>query len=148
LLYLESCILDPENEVVTIDQTTRLQTFIRSTLGCGCPDEVLRSIDCSHTALTHEQDSGLSRIDVGGQLLVYVLHASGNPHQIAATLPAIVASGLVERDGAGFNRLRIVVAADDPATFRPIVEQAFAQSAPADDRLHLHVVQVGDLPFE
>jgi hypothetical protein len=148
LLYLESCILDPENEVVTIDQTSRLQTFIRSTLGCGCPDEVLRSIDCSHTALTHEQDSGLSRIDVGGQLLVYVLHASGNPHQIAATLPAIVASGLVERDGAGFNRLRIVVAADDPATFRPIVEQAFAQSAPADDRLHLHVVQVGDLPFE
>jgi hypothetical protein len=148
LLYLESCILYLENEVVTIDQTTRLQTFIRSTLGCGCPDEVLRSIDCSHTALTHEQDSGLSRIDVGGQLLVYVLHASGNPHQIAATLPAIVASGLVERDGAGFNRLRIVVAADDPATFRPIVEQAFAQSAPADDRLHLHVVQVGDLPFE
>jgi hypothetical protein len=148
LLYLESCILDPENEVVTIDQTSRLQTFIRSTLGCGCPDEVLRSIDCSHTALTHEQDSGLSRIDVGGQLLVYVLHASGKPHQIAATLPAIVASGLVERDGAGFNRLRIVVAADDPATFRPIVEQAFAQSAPADDRLHLHVVQVGDLPFE
>jgi hypothetical protein len=133
---------------VTSDRTSRLHTFIRSTLGCGCPDEVLRSIDCSHTALTHEQDSGLSRIDVGGQLLVYVLHASGNPHQIAATLPAIVASGLVERDGAGFNRLRIVVAADDPATFRPIVEQAFAQSAPADDRLHLHVVQVGDLPFE
>jgi len=148
LLYLASCILHPENEVVTIDQTTRLRTFIRSTLGCGCPDEVLRSIDCSHATVDCDQHTRLSRIDVGGQLLVYVFHASGNPYQVAATLPAIVSSGLVERDGAGFNRLRIVVAADDPAAFRPIVEQAFAQSAPADDRLHLHLVQVGDLPFE
>ena len=148
ILYLESCILDPENYVVTIDQTSRLQTFIRSTLGCGCPDEVLRSIDCSHTALTHEQDSGLSRIDVGGQLLVYVLHATGNPQQVAAALPGVIAAGLVERDGDGFNRLRVVVAADDPSAFRSIVEQAFAQSAPADDRLDLHVVKVGELPFE
>jgi hypothetical protein len=128
-------------------QSSRLRTFIRSTLGCGCPDEVLRSIDCSHTTVDCDQDTRLSRIDVGGQLLVYVLHASGNPHQAAATLPAIVASGLVERDGAGFNRLRVVVAADDPNALRPIVEQAFSESAPADDRLHLHVVQVGDLPF-
>ena len=140
MLYLE-------NAVVTTDQNSRLQTFIRSTLGCGCPDEVLRSIDCSHTKVDCDQDTRLSRIDVGGQLLVYVLHSSGNPNQVAATLPAIVASGLVERDGAGFNRLRVVVSADDPAAFRPIVEQAFAQSAPADDRLHLHVVKVGDLPF-
>jgi len=132
---------------VTSDQNSRLRTFIRSTLECGCPDEVLRSIDCSHTTLTHGQDTGFSRIDVGGQLLVYVLHSSGDPHQVAATLPAIVASGLVERDGAGFNRLRVVVAADDPNAIRPIVEQTFSESAPADDRLHLHLVKVGDLPF-
>ena len=128
-------------------QSSRLRTFIRSTLGCGCPDEVLRSINCSHTTVDCDQDTGLSRIDVGGQLLVYVLHASGNPHQAAATLSAIVASGLVERDGAGFNRLRVVVAADDPNAIRPIAERAFSESAPADDRLHLHVVKVGDLPF-
>ncbi len=132
---------------MTIDQTSRLQTFIRSTLGCGCPDEVLRSIDCSHTTVDCDQDTRLSRIDVGGQLLVYVLHASGNPHQVATTLPGLIAAGLAERDGAGFNRLRVVVATDDPAAFLPIVELAFAQSAPADDRLHLHVVKVGDLPF-
>jgi hypothetical protein len=140
--------LDPENESVTIDQTSRLQTFIRSTLGCGCPDEVLRSIDCSHTTVDCDQDTRLSRIDVGGQLLVFVLHATGNPQQVATALPGVIAAGLVERDGAGFNRLRIVVAVDDPAAFRPIVEQAFAQSVPADDRLHLHVVRVEDLPFE
>ena len=134
--------------MVPSDQTSRLHTFIRSTLGCGCPDEVLRSIDCSHTTVDCDQDTRLSRIDVGGQLLVYVLHVSGNPHQVAAALPGLIAAGLVERDGAGFNRLRVVVAADDPAALRPIVEQTFSESAPADDRLHLHVVQVGDLPFE
>jgi hypothetical protein len=107
----------------------------------------LRSIDCSHTTLTQEQDTGLSRIDVGGQLLVYVLHATSSPHQVAAALPGVIAAGLVERDGAGFNRLRIVVAADDPEALRPIVERAFSKSAPADDHLHLHVVQVGELPF-
>jgi hypothetical protein len=134
--------------VVTVNQTSRLRTFIRSTLGCGCPDEVLRSIDCSHTTVDCDQDTRVSRIDVGGQLLVYVLHASGNPHQVAAALPAIVASGLVERDGGGFNRLRVVVAADDPNAIRPTSERAFSESAPADNHLHLHVVHVGDLPFE
>jgi hypothetical protein len=146
------CALDPGRRdtigAVTYDQTSRLRTFIRSTLGCGCPDEVLQWIDCTHTTVNCDQDTRLSRIDVGGQLLVYVLHASGNPHQVAATLPAIVASGLVERDGAGFNRLRVVVAADDPATLRPTAERIFSESAPVDDRLHLHVVKVGELPFE
>ena len=133
---------------MTSDQTSRLRTFIRSTLGCGCPDEVLQRIDCTHTSVNDEQDTRLSRIDVGGQLLVYVLHASGNPNQVAAALPAIVAAGLVERDGAGFNRLRIVVAADDPTALRPTAERAFSESAPVDDLLHLHVVRVGELPFE
>ena len=69
-------------------------------------------------------DTGLSRIDVGGQLLVYVLHAIATPHQVASTLPGLIAAGLVERDGAGFNRLRVVVATDDPAALRPILEHA------------------------
>ena len=132
---------------MTNDRSSRLRTFIRSTLGCGCPDEVLRRIDCTHTTPTHELDAGLSRIDVGGQLLVYVLHVTTNPHQVAAALPVVIAAGLVERNGGGFNRLRIVVAADDPAALRPIAERAFSESAPADDHLHLHVVQVRDLPF-
>ncbi len=133
---------------MTIDQRSRLRSFIRATLGCGCPDEVLRRIDCTHTTPTHELDAGLSRIDVGGQLLVYVLHVTTNPHQVAAALPGVIAAGLVERDGGGFNRLRVVVAADDPAALRPIAERAFSESAPVDDRLHLHVVHVGELPFE
>jgi hypothetical protein len=78
---------------------------------------------------------------------VYVLHVTTNPHQVAAALPIVIAAGLVERNGGGFNRLRIVVAADDPAALRPIAERAFSESAPADDHLHLHVVQVGELPF-
>jgi hypothetical protein len=125
----------------------RLRSFIRSTLGCGCPDEILRWIDCTHTEIGEERVTRISRIDVGGQLLVYILDAAMNPRWAISALPAIVAAGLVERDGLGFNRLRIVVAADDPVELQPDAERSFADCAPMDDKLHLHVVAAGDLPF-
>ena len=108
---------------------------------------MLNWIDCTHTEIGEEQVTRISRIDVGGQLLVYVLDAAPNPYWAISALPAIVAAGLVERDGLGFNRLRIVVAADDPAGVRPEVERCYAECAPADANLHLHVVEAGELPF-
>ena len=127
--------------------STRLRSFIRSTLGCGCPDDVLNFIDCTHTEIGEEQVTRISRIDVGGRLLVYVLDAAPNPYWAISALPAIVAAGLVERDGLGFNRLRIVVAADEPEAIQHDVERCYADCAPADSNLHLHVVEAGDLPF-
>jgi len=132
---------------VVSDRSSRLRSFIRTTLGCGCPDEFLESIRCSHTKVDCDRDIALSRIDVGGRLLVYVLHPMSDPLQVTSALPAVVASGLAERNGAGFNRLRIVVALDDAPALRSEVERAFTDSAPADDHLHLHVVEADQLPF-
>jgi hypothetical protein len=124
-----------------------LQRFIRSTLGCGCPDEVLQWIECSHSEPVPDHNLLLTRIDVGGRLLVYVVEGDEPPEAAADALPALIAAGLTERDRAGFNRLRLVVASDDPDAILPVAERVFAESAPRDGNIHLHVVEAGDLPF-
>ena len=127
----------------------RLQLFVRSTLGCGCPEEVLQWIECSQQSQANgDHELRLTRIDVGGRLLVYVIEAAGDPAAAAAAVPTVIASGLVERARGGFNRLRIVVADPDVDAVRPLVEASFAASAPRDERLHLHVVATHVLPFD
>jgi hypothetical protein len=123
---------------VTDEQTSRLRTFIRSTLGCGCPDDVLEWIQCTHTELTQEEDTRITRIDVGGQLLVYVLEVDGPDGRAEAALPAVIAAATVDRATTCFSRLRM----------RPRLEHIFNGSAPLDDRVHLHVVRPTELPFE
>jgi len=128
-------------------QTARLQAFIRTTLGCGCPDEVLECIRFSRTEVANQHEGRLTRIDVGGRLLVYVIETGDDPRRAAEALGAVVAAGTVERNRGGFNRLRVVVATDDRDTFGPELERSFEDSAPRDDRVHLHVIAVDDLPF-
>ena len=135
-------------KAVTNEQTSRLRTFIRSTLGCGCPDDVLEWIQCTHTELAQEQDTRIARIDVGGQLLVYVLEIEGHDRRAEEALPAVISAAIVDRATSCFNRLRDVVAVDDPEEMKPRLECVFNGSAPADDKVHLHVVRTTDLPFD
>jgi hypothetical protein len=127
---------------------TRLKSFIRSTLGCGCPEEVLEWIQCTRTELDQEEDTRITRIDVGGQLLVYVLEIEGPDQRAEVALPAVAAAAIVDRATGCFNRLRVVVAIDDPDEMRSRLEDTFEGSAPADDKVHLHVVRSTDLPFD
>ena len=126
----------------------RMQSFIRSTLGCGCPDQILQRIDFTRTDLAQEPAVKLSRIDVGGQLLVYVLEGEEDPTRLSDVLPAIISTGLIERGKREFNRLRVVVAADRPDELQPVLERLFDASAPKDDKLHLHVISTMELPFD
>ena len=132
---------------MTLD-IVRMQHFIRSTLGCGCPEEILQWIECSRSLPVPEHDLLLTRIDVGGRLLVYVVEGEEAPEMAANALPALMAAGIAERERSGFNRLRLVVASEDPDAIRPVAERVFAESAPRDGNIHLHVVAVDDLPFD
>jgi hypothetical protein len=135
-------------EAVTTEQISRLRTFIRSTLGCGCPDDVLEWIQCTHTELTQEEDTRITRIDVGGRLLVYVLEVDGPDQRAEEALPAVIAAATVDRATSCFNRLRVVVAIDNPDEMQNRLERTFNGSAPADDNVHLHVVRSTELPFD
>ena len=133
---------------MTTVQTARLRNFIRTTLGCSCPDDVLENIRCSHSDLANRHEVRLTRIDVGGRLLVYVVEAGDDPKSAAEALAAVVAAGTVERNRGAYNRLRVVVATNDRDVIGSELERRFEDSAPRDDRVHLHVIAVGDLPFD
>ena len=126
-------------------ESSRLRHFVRSTLGCGCPEEVLQNIKSTWFDL--RAHTPLTRLDVGGRLLVYVFEAEGGTGIPEAVLQDAVEHGVAERDRLGFNRLRVVVAADDPEALRPAVKRSFAVLERSADRVHLHLVATSDLPF-
>ena len=113
--------------------------FVREVLGCHCPDEVLRQVSVNkETAIIAGLPIDFS-INVGGRLLVYVVHSAATDH-ILEHLEAFFRAAAVIRDLKGYNRLRLVVARRAPHDARNKLEKSFAQISVPDDRLHLHIV--------
>ncbi len=92
---------------------------------------MLQWIECSRSEPVPEHSLLLTRIDVGGRLLVYVVEGEEAPETAANALPALMAAGLAERQRAGFNRLRLVVASNDPDAIRPHAETRICGFRPA-----------------
>ncbi len=123
---------------LALDAPGAAERFVRGTLGCGCADEVFRRVTVDRDlAVGHRRLAW--RIDVGGRLLVYVLEAGG-PADLEGGLGELVRAGRAERDAGGFNRLRVVVAADDPAPLAAPAQALFGRSGAVDERVHLHVI--------
>lgn len=118
------------------DPHPSIRHFIQEVLGCGCPEEVFRHIE---TGEARWGGVGGLRIAVGGRLLVAVFDTD-DAGLVRSRLAAWVAEGLRERERAGFNRLRIVVATSTLSQMEPVARRAFAESPGHDDRTHLHVV--------
>lgn len=116
-----------------------LVRFVRDTLGCACPDEVV-----SRTVVEVAMD-GLRGLDVGGRLLVRVLPA-GERDRLIADFPEAVERWLSERDRRGFRRLRIVAVDDRPLVLAEVLEAMLAAIVPDDDRVAVHVVSSEVLP--
>lgn len=123
---------------LTLDEPGAAERFVRGTLGCGCADEVFRRVTVDRDlAVGHRRLAW--RIDVGGRLLVYVLEPGG-PADLEGGLEELVRAGRAERDAGGFNRLRVVVAADDPTPLVAPAQALFGRSGAVDERVHLHVI--------
>ncbi len=124
-------------------QNENLKSFVQKTLGCGCPEEVFQSMDCrSHVRLN---DIVLRyRINIGNRLLVY-LFETDNPVSLRQALPYLASEGKKERDKLGFNRLRIVLTADNVDEVRQIAEASF-KNIQKDEKIHLHVISNHEIP--
>lgn len=122
--------------------TSSVEDFVRSTLGCHCPDEVFESIVIEPLGTAGADGT---RVVVGHRLLIYVLRCADGP-EAAATVTRCAAVGIAERDARQFNRFRLVVAWPRPAPVAADAELAFAHVARDDERAHLHVVGVDQLP--
>jgi len=111
----------------------QLRRFVRDTLGCGCPDEVLAAIEADEVA---GPPMPRWRLDVGGRLLVWVVDGD---RAAAGVVAACLRAGVEERDRLGFNRYRLVVVGEDPGVGRA-ARAAFDAGWVADGRVHLHLL--------
>ena len=122
--------------------TASIQHFVRGTLGCKCPDAVFKAI-----TISREQDPDTNtpyvRLVIGDRLLIYILDTRHTKKRSTA-ITALTTRGRTERDTAGLNRFRLVLASEHPTQAQA---QASVTDAPGyDDRTHLHVIATDQLP--
>lgn len=123
-----------------------IEHFVRVTLGCQCPDEVFQSISIDPVE-TADRAARYTRLLIGNRLLIYILDATKDGVADDA-LTALVARGCRERNEHGYNRFRLVLAGDGPASEYTVVQQAFEHAAGNDGRAHLHCLPRSLLPAE
>ncbi len=113
----------------------KIKAFVQDVLGCGCAEEVFRIIE-----IRREERAGqpYDRINIGNRLLVYVFRTD-DAGWASRTLADLVRAGKTERDAEGFNRFRLVLAADAPAAMSPVMK-AYGSLDLVDDRIFLHVI--------
>ena len=121
-----------------------VEHFVRGTLGCGCPDEVFRSIVVSRLPAVAGRPPIL-QVLVGSRLLIHVVSpptlepANGWIEQLAA-------HGRATRDRHGYNRFRLVVASPAPPASARAFADRFARAVVGDDKAHLHLIGTDQLP--
>jgi len=121
-----------------------IKTFVRQTLGCGCPEEVFNYIDCQSDVVL--KDILLSRkINIGNRLLIYVIEVS-TPDSVKHILPLLVETGRRERESMRFNRFRLVLAADSLNEIKQAADAVF-ETVKKDERVHLHIIPKADIPI-
>lgn len=122
----------------------KIKTFVKHTLGCACPEEVFKYIDCKQNIKLNDDISLNSKINIGNGLLIYVVEAD-NPDFITINLPLLVHAGKKERDSLRFNRLRLVIATNKIDKIKEIANSVFEAIKNRDEKVHLHVIHKKDL---
>ncbi len=121
-----------------------IKTFVQQTLGCACPEEVFKYIDCQSNIKLN--NIVLSKINIGNRLLIYVVEVN-SAYSVRDILPFLIEKGRKERDSLQFNRFRLVIATDNLDEIKQVADRVF-QALDKDEKIHLHVVLKEDLPRE
>ena len=121
-----------------------IEHFVRTTLGCKCPDEVFRSISIERLP-GPEAIVPRTRLVIGDRLLIDVVE-SQTPKATTAAVLKLTTQGRSDRDAKRFNRYRLVIASDHPTQLLTDAKESFASAAGDDLRAHLHVVATDQLP--
>ena len=125
-------------------QNDSIERFVRSELGCSCPDEVFNHIHLLQHATAFATAHRV--YDIGGRLLV-ALYLPDECGEIGNQLEQLVESGRKYRDHHGYNRLRFVVATAD-SKLAEILHGVFNSLANVDAKTHLHIVEPQALPAD
>jgi len=120
-----------------------IKAFVKQTLGCACPEEVFKYIDCQSNIKLNDILLR-NKINIGNRLLIYVVEMN-NADSLKDILPSLVDMGKKERDNLRFNRFRLVVATDDLEEIKQIAESIF-ETVDKDEKVYLHIVPKADIP--
>jgi hypothetical protein len=123
-----------------------LKSFVRDELGCGCPDEVFSSIQIKKRPAVFDGLPIDCLIAIGDRLLVGICFSESLDNRIGADIERSLAAGKQLRDGAGFNRFRLVVTSEKAENIAETLQEQFAALTGLDDRTHLHVVRPSVIP--
>lgn len=134
IAVLEDCM--PDKNAV--------KEFVQHVLGCTCPEEVFYNIEFERCMRIPPCRSPITRIAVGGRLLVYILEAD-QADFVRHDLPVVLREGRRERNTKGFNRLRTVVATKDKGLIQSVAEEVFAGHEGLDEKIHLHIIDAGEV---
>jgi len=125
--------------MTTNSNTAAIKSFVIETLGCRCPESVFEQIDYDERSTIPGFDTPLQRLLIGTRLLIYIFE-SDDATALQMFLPLLVEKGKAERDHNGYNRLRVVVATDQPQSIQHEAEMLFASLGDVDEKVHLHVL--------
>jgi hypothetical protein len=125
-------------------QNDDVKRFVRSELGCSCPDEVFNNIHLIQHATAFAAAHKV--YDIGGRLLV-VMCLPDESREIEKQFGQLVDSGRKYRDEHGYNRLRFVVVTDDNK-LAEILHGFFNSLSSVDAKMHLHVIEPQSLPAD
>jgi len=121
-----------------------IKTFVQQTLGCACPEEVFKYIDCQSNIKLNDIVLR-NKIHIGNRLLIYVVEVN-SAYSIKDILPYLIEKGRKERDSLKFNRFRLVIATDDLDEIKEISESLF-KTINKDEKVHLHIVAKDRVPL-
>jgi hypothetical protein len=121
-----------------------IEQFVRGTLGCGCPDEVFRSIVVSRLPAVAGRPPIL-QVLVGSRLLIHVV-SPPTLEPANGWIEPLAANGRATRDRHGYNRFRLVVASPAPLASARALADRFARAVVGDDKAHLHFIGTDQLP--
>ncbi|HMK49190.1 MAG TPA: hypothetical protein VK435_03995 [Thermodesulfovibrionales bacterium] len=127
-----------------MSKEAEIKRFAQTTLGCGCPEEVFEIIEC-RSRVSVDGILIRERINIGNRLLIYVVEV-GRSDSVENVIRALVDSGRKERDASGFNRFRLVLAAENVDMVQREADGIF-RSVNDDQKVHLHIIGIEDIHF-
>ena len=133
----------PSPRMNDADQGT-IESFVRGTLGCSCPDEVFHSISIARLPALAARPPVLQLL-VGSRLLIHIVTLPAGA-AVNGWLEQLAAQGRATRDRHGYNRFRLVLATSAAAPLRGDLEARFARATGNDQRAHLHLIGSDRLP--
>ena len=121
-----------------------IERFVRGTLGCGCPDEVFRTVSVSRLPPMPGRPAVLQLL-VGARLLIHVAEAPQNS-SAGDWIEQLAANGRAARDRHGYNRFRLVIVGAAQGAPAADLEARFIRAVARDERAHLHLLEPDQLP--